>query len=105
LEWEIKDVSIRPVFFKSVEMCPEDGGFVQQTNHPNLLNLLDFSVEGNRVHLSYERPGISLARLKQFEMIDRIAVATICKKVPWRDLVCEVTTNECVGTTRTDLYS
>lgn len=107
---EIKDVSIRPVFVKPVEIKPVEGGhdegrFVEQTDHRNLLNLIDFSLEGNLVHLSYERPGMPLARLKQFEMIDRIAVATICKKVPWRDLICDMTTNECVGNTRTDLYS
>lgn len=102
---EVQDISIRPAFVKTVEVGHKAGGFVRQTNHPNLLNLIDFSLEGDKVHLSYERPGMSLARLKQFEMIDRIAVATICKKVPWRDLVCEVTTNECVGNTRTDLYS
>lgn len=107
---EIKDVSIRPVFVKSMEIKLVEGGhdegvFVQQTNHPNLLNLIDFSLEGNQVHLSYERPGMSLARLKQFEMIDRIAVATICKKVPWYDLICDMMINECVGNTRTDLYS
>lgn len=38
----IKDVSIRPVFVKSVESGEQEGGFVQKTDHPNLLNLIDF---------------------------------------------------------------
>jgi hypothetical protein len=82
---EMDDVSHRPTFMKTLHVDDVDREYpsMQRTCHPNLLNLTDFSVGGGLVYLNYERPGISLARLKQFKMTDRIAVATILKKVTY----------------------
>ena len=80
---ETDDISHRPVFIKTVDLDDVGGkcGFVRRTNHLNLLNLTDFSLDGGSVYLNYQRPGIPLTRFQQCGMIDRIAVATILKKV------------------------
>ncbi|KAE8553637.1 hypothetical protein TMatcc_006914 [Talaromyces marneffei ATCC 18224] len=80
---EIGDVSCRPTFLQKMDLhaVDERSNPVLRTNHPNLLNLLDISVCGDKLFLHYERPGISLAKLQTSKMLDRIAAATICKKL------------------------
>lgn len=80
---EIGNVSCRPTYLQKLDLDAVDGRSnpVLRTNHPNLLNLVDISICGDKLFLHYERPGISLAKLQESKMLDRIAVATICKKV------------------------
>lgn len=81
---EVGDVPCRPAFLQKMDLDAVDKNSnpVLRTNHPNLLNLLDISVCGDKLFLlHYEWPGISLGKLHKSIMLDRVAVATICKKV------------------------
>jgi hypothetical protein len=80
---EVGDVPGRPTFLQKLDLdtVDERSNPVLRTNHPNLLNLLDISVCGDELFLHYERPGIALEKLQKSTMLDRVAVATICKKV------------------------
>lgn len=92
---EVGDVSCRPTFLQKMDLDAVDESCnpVLRTNHPNLLNLLDISVRGDKLFLHYERPGICLGKLEKSTMLDRVAVATICKKVIQILFISETTTN------------
>jgi hypothetical protein len=92
---EIGDVPCRPSFLQKMDLdaVDERSNPVLRTNHPNLLNLLDISVCGDKLFLHYERPGISLGKLHKSTMLDRVAVATICKKVLQILLIYRTTTD------------
>lgn len=83
MEMDLSHFSRRSTFVKKLDLedVNADSGFVQLTSHPNLLNLMDVSISKNEIYINYERPGISLSKLQQYDIIDRITVATICKKV------------------------
>ena len=92
---EVGDVPGRPSFLQKMDLdaVDEKSSPVLRTNHPNLLNLLDISVCGDKLFFHYERPRISLGRLHNSTMLDRVAVATICKKVLQIQFTSEATTN------------
>jgi hypothetical protein len=92
---EVGDVPCRPAFLQKMDLdaVDERSNPVLRTNHPNLLNLLDISVCGDELFLHYERPGISLGKLQKSTTLDRVAVATICKKVSQIPFNSETTTN------------
>lgn len=92
---EVGDVPCRPTFLQKMDLDAVDKNSnpVLRTNHPNLLNLLDISVCGDKLFLHYERPGISLGKLHKSTMLDRVAVATICKKVLQILFISETKTN------------
>jgi hypothetical protein len=54
---------------------------VKRTSHPNLLNLIGMTFSGSHVLLHYEKPGVPLTKIRHFKTLDRIEVATICRKV------------------------
>lgn len=80
---DIGSVSCQPTSLQKMKRDSVEGRFdsVLRTNHPNLLNLLGISACENDVLLHYEKPGISLTQIRQFKILDRIEVATICRKV------------------------
>ncbi|EED20930.1 conserved hypothetical protein [Talaromyces stipitatus ATCC 10500] len=83
MEVELNSSARRSKFLKKLDLDEVNGDLnsLQLTSHPNLLNLMRVSVIEDGIYLHYERPGVSLSKMKQFKLIDRIAVATICKKV------------------------
>ena len=80
---QIGDVSCQPTPFQKMKRDTVEGRFdsLTRTSHPNLLNLLSISACEGDVLLHYEKPGISLTQIRQFKILDRIEVATICRKV------------------------
>ena len=73
----------QPTFIKKIGLKAIEGRLdsVTRTSHPNLLNLLDISVHESDAILYYEKPGIPLGQIRQIKTLDRIEVATICRKV------------------------
>jgi hypothetical protein len=69
---EVGDVPCRPSFLQKMDLdaVDERSNPVLRTSHPNLLNLLDISVCGDKLFLHYERPGISLGKLQKSTMLD-----------------------------------
>lgn len=80
---QIGGVSCQPTSLQKMKCDTVEGRFdsVTRTSHPNLLNLLGISACEGDVLLHYEKPGISLTQIRQFKTLDRIEVATICRKV------------------------
>ncbi|CRG86373.1 hypothetical protein PISL3812_03379 [Talaromyces islandicus] len=83
MEMELNPSARRSKFLKKLDLDEVNGDLnsLQLTSHPNLLNLMCVSVMEDEIYLHYERPGVSLTKMQQFKLIDRIAVATIYKKV------------------------
>jgi hypothetical protein len=80
---QIGGISCQPTYVQEMSLDAMGGSFesVTRTSHPNLLNLIGISARGGEVSLHYEKPGIPLTKIRQIMTLDRIEVATICKKV------------------------
>jgi hypothetical protein len=83
LGMQIGDASCQATFLQKIDLAAMEGRFdsITPTGHPNLLNLIGNWVDESHVVLHYEMPGMSLTEIRQFKTLDRIEVATICKKV------------------------
>jgi hypothetical protein len=83
MEMDFNSSARRSKFLKKLVLHEVKGDLnsLQLTSHPKLLNLMCASVIEDRIYFHYERPGVSLSTMQKYKLNDRIAVATICKKV------------------------